>query len=99
MYYIIVIIMANPIDIKHLEYIKNKIEIMTKTHQLEILKILKKTPTIKLNENKNGVYINLSFLPQETIQELDYYLNYIHDQENSLEELEVQKNTFKNNFF
>lgn len=91
--------MTNVIDIKQLEYIKNKIEGMTKNHQLEILKILKKNPTVKLNENKSGVYINLSFLPKDTMDELLYYLDYIHLQENSLEKLELQKTAFKNDFF
>jgi hypothetical protein len=72
---------------------------MTKNHQLEILKILRNNPTVKLNENKSGVYINLSFLPKDTMEELLYYLNYIHDQENSLEKLELQKTAFKNDFF
>jgi hypothetical protein len=91
--------MSNVIDIKQLEHIKNKIEGMTKNHQLEILKILRNNPTVKLNENKSGVYINLSFLPKDTMEELLYYLNYIHDQENSLEKLELQKTAFKNDFF
>jgi hypothetical protein len=91
--------MSNVIDIKQLEHIKNKIEAMTKNHQLEILKILRNNPTVKLNENKSGVYINLSFLPKDTMEELLYYLNYIHDQENSLEKLELQKTAFKNDFF
>jgi len=33
------------------------------------------------------------------MEELLYYLNYIHDQENSLEKLELQKTAFKNDFF
>jgi hypothetical protein len=91
--------MSNAVDIKQLEHIKNKIEGMTKNHQLEILNILRKNPTVKLNENKSGVYINLSFLSKDTMDELLYYMNYIHDQENSLERLELQKTAFKNDFF
>ena len=47
-----------------LEKIKTRIEKLTKEHQLEILKILNSAPDVKLNENKSGVYINLSFLPK-----------------------------------
>ena len=68
-------------------------------HHIEILKILKKNGNVKLNENKGGVYVNLSFLPKDTISELEYYLNYIEDQETSLIILENQKEEFKNSFF
>jgi hypothetical protein len=82
-----------------LENLKNTIESMSKIHHIEILKILKKYPAVKLNENKNGVYINLSFLPEETINEMNEYVNYINDQEDSLRTMEQQKNNFKNTFF
>jgi hypothetical protein len=83
----------------NLEILKTKIEKMSKTHHVEILKILKKNGNVKLNENKSGVYVNLSFLPNETLSELENYLNYIEDQEISLITLENQKEEFKNTFF
>ena len=78
-----------------LNNIKTKIENMSKVHHIEILKILKKIPSIKLNENKSGVFVNLSFLPESTIEELNKYIEYIHIQENSILELESQTNEFK----
>jgi len=72
---------------------------MTKTQQIEILKILKSNPLVKLNENKSGVYINLSFLPMETLSEIQEYVYYIQDQESSLRSMESQKQEFKNTFF
>ena len=87
------------IDIANLENIKKKVESMSKNNQIEILKILKKNSSIKLNENKNGVYINLSFLPNETLEEINYYLNYIFEQETSIEKIEKQKSDFKTEFF
>jgi len=82
-----------------LDKIKIKIEGMTKHHHIEILKILKKTPSIKLNENKSGVFVNLSFLSQSTIQEIVKYIDYIFEQEKSIELLETQCETFKNTYF
>lgn len=82
-----------------LETIKSRIESMDKTHHIEILKLLKKYPQIKLNENKSGVYINLTFLPKETIDDLQSYLEYIDDQESSLMRMEYQKAEFKNAYF
>lgn len=85
--------------IMDLEIMKNKIEKMSKKHHIEILKILKMNANVKLNENKSGVFVNLSFLPHDTIDEIQNYLNYIQDQESSLVFLENQKEEFKNIFF
>ena len=81
-----------------LEKLKNAIETMSKYHQIEILKILSKKLT-KINENKSGCYINMSFLPEDTLGELEEYVSYIKDQEVSLETMEYQKEEFKNAFF
>lgn len=64
----------------YLEQIKIKIESMSKLQHIEVLKIIKKYKTIKINENKNGVYINISYLPKKTVQELELYIKYIDDQ-------------------
>ena len=63
-----------------IENIRNKIESMDKNHHIEILKILKKNG-VKLNENKSGVFVNLSFLSKEIIDEINTYLLYVNDQE------------------
>ena len=81
-----------------LENLKNTIESMSKYHQIEILKILSKKLS-KINENKSGCYINMSFLPDDTLKELEEYVGYIKDQEESLETMEYQKEEFKNAYF
>jgi predicted mannosyl-3-phosphoglycerate phosphatase (HAD superfamily) len=81
----------NEIDEKSLEIIKCSIDKMNKIQHIEILKILKCNKAIKINENRNGIYINLSFLPKETILELNKYITYIEEQEKSLEIDENQK--------
>jgi hypothetical protein len=88
-------------DLQHmetLETMKKKIESMNKFHQVEILKILSKN-LCKINENKSGVYINLSFLPPDTIKQLNEYINYTKDQQESLNTMEYQKEDYKNTFF
>ena len=82
-----------------LESIKTKIESLDKTHQIEVLRIIMKNPTIVLNENKSGIYINLTFLPEEVLDELREFIRYIVDQEDILDPVETQKNDFKNTFF
>ena len=84
---------------EYLISLKDAIEKMTKTQQLDILRILKKNPAIKLNENKSGIFVNISFLPKDAIEEIEKYVKYVCDQESELNLLENQKQEFKNTFF
>ena len=82
-----------------LENIKTRIEQMNKDHQIEILKILNQFPSVKLNENKSGIFVNLSFLPEDALASIKKYLDYVKDQQTSLDMVENQKQSFKNTFF
>jgi len=82
-----------------LNNLKMKIEQMNKQHHIEILKILKKYNNITLNENKSGVYVNLSFLPDMVITDIMNYVKYIDEQEQTLSSFETQKQDFRNTFF
>jgi hypothetical protein len=82
-----------------LENIKTKIESMSKPHHIEILRILKNNSSIKINENKNGIFVNLSFLPKNTIDEITKYIEYIDIQESSIMSLETKKEGYKTTYF
>jgi hypothetical protein len=82
-----------------LESMKTKIEGMTKPQHIEILKIIKTHSSVKLNSNKNGVYVNISYLEDDTIDKIKKYLEYIYDQESSLLTAEYQKEDFLNEYF
>ena len=81
-----------------LDTIKKTIEAWPKHHQLEILKIIKNSATT-INENKSGIYVNMSYLSEKTLQEIYTYIKYVQDQEQILTPLETQKEGFKNTFF
>ena len=74
-----------------LNCLKEKIELLSKFHQIEILKILKKDDICTLNENKNGIFINLTNIKKETILELETYLEYVKKQEQQLNDIEKTK--------
>lgn len=83
-----------------LEEIKKKIDTLDKEHHIHILRIIKSSPiNHTLNENKNGVFVNLSVLKDETLENVRKYLNYLNQQENLLIDLETQKEDVKNTFF
>ncbi len=90
---------AFKITTESLTDIKDKIEKMPKNNQIEILRILKQNPSTKLNENKSGIFVNISFLPKETIDDIVKYMKYYGDQELAINQIEQQKQEFKNTFF
>jgi hypothetical protein len=82
-----------------LEELKRKIDGMNKQQHIEILKIIHETSPQTLNENKSGIYINMSFLTKEAVHRLILFVEYVQDQENMLKPMESQKEDFKNTFF
>jgi len=81
-------------------FLRDTIEHMSKFNQVEILRILKQhDESVTLNENKYGIHINLSELKKEIIADLKTYIKYVNAQEDNLNEIEKQKESFKNIYF
>ena len=78
--------------------LRNEIEKLDKSNHLEILKIFKKH-NISFSENKNGSFINLNFVDNFILSEIKEYILYLKNQENLINELEVQKKEFVQEFF
>ena len=76
-----------------------QIESMPQINQIEVLKIISKPKEIILNENKNGIHINLTDVNSLVISQLIEYINYINTQEINLNIDETQKAQFKNIYF
>ena len=86
-------------NVNTLDKIKQQVEKLSLIQQLEILKILHRNNEVKLNENKSGVYVNLSFLPKSAIDHICEYLSYVTDQEQSLNVMETKKEDVKQTYF
>jgi len=84
---------------EYLTDLKTAIEKLNRNQQLEILHILKKNPSIKLNENRGGIFLNMSFVPVDVLETLKKYVEFIQDQEKALNVDEQQKQKFKNTLF
>jgi hypothetical protein len=54
---------------------------------------------VTINENKSGVFINLSFLQEEVINKLKTFLQYIQELEKILRLTENKKETFAKTYF
>ena len=79
--------------------IKTSIEKMNKFHQIGVLKLLSSREGLTVNENNNGVFINLSDLDNETLHELSNYIHYVNEQESDLNQHEQKKEKYKTVFF
>ena len=87
-----------PYTQRQLDHLREQIECFTKFNQIEVLRILSKND-VTINENKYGIHINLSELDDSIIEELYTYTNYVMRQEITLEEVEKQKEEYKNTYF
>lgn len=81
-----------------LKELKERIEELSIFHQTEILRILSKH-NVCFNENKNGVFINITYLSDAILDEIEKYLQYVHAQEDQLNEVEQQKASLCKEFF
>ena len=86
------------VSIDRLTKVRDQIETFDKGQQIQILKILK-DKQIPINENKNGVFINLTNVAEVIICELEKYITHIANQEKILQENEQLKDNYIQNFF
>lgn len=84
---------------EQLDIIRSQIENMSKFNQIEILRILTKNDSVIINENKYGIHINLSELPNNILNEIMVYIKYVNTQEMYLNSAEKEKEIYKNTFF
>lgn len=78
--------------------------LLEKIHKLDpkdhitIGTILRKYPSVKLNENKGGIVVNISTLPTEALEEIQKYVDYLSVQQNVLTKIENETNEYKQFF-
>lgn len=80
--------------------LRNKIEAMNKHQQIEILKIFSNAkPSVTLNENNNGTFVNLTSLPPHIISKIETYVQYIEEQRTHLMIAEREMERLDNTYF
>ena len=92
-------VLEEEFDYHNLASMRDVIESMNKFNQVEILRIIYTSNKSSINENRYGIHINLTDLPNSTIEEISNYINYVKTQEIDLIKVEQQKESYKNNFF
>jgi hypothetical protein len=90
---------VNDYDYNKLNYIREQLENMNKFNQIEVLRLLTKNKNTIINENKYGIHINLSEVENSVLNELMMYIKYVNTQEIYLNNVEQEKEKYKNTFF
>ena len=81
-----------------LKMLRDNIEALPTFHQIEVLRILYKNH-ITFSENKNGVFLNLSYVNLDVIHKINEYVTFVHNQESQMCEFEKKKMTLSNQYF
>ena len=86
------------INYQNLEKLQKNIDNLNPEHHLQIAKILYKN-NIKLSQNNNGIFVNLTTLPNEITELLWKYLEFINNQEEYINKDEETKLELEKIFF
>ena len=78
--------------------IRDEIEKMEKIHQVHILKIFKKN-NIDFTENSNGIFVNMSILSKDILNDIRSYIKYVNLQQKQLNKVEQDKERYKKEFY
>ena len=81
-----------------LKMLRDNIEALPVFHQTEVLRILYKNH-ITFSENKQGVFLNLSYVNLDVIHKISEYVTFVQNQESQMCEFEKKKMTLSNQYF
>ena len=81
-----------------LKCLRDDIEKMERIHQQRIFDILKSS-NIDFTKNNNGVFINMSLLNKEIIDEIKNYILYVELQQQQLKKVEEDKELYKQKYY
>jgi hypothetical protein len=84
---------------ERLRALKERIEKMSKHHQIEVLRLLVNTDGVCTNENNNGTFINLTGQGCEVVKSLEDYSEYVDEQQSHLSTIENEKSRIEEVFF
>ena len=85
-------------DYTDLDKLRITIESLSTYHHIEIAKILLNN-NIKVSENNNGIFVNLSNISSSIINEIKEYIKFINSQEYHINIDEIKKNNLENIYF
>ena len=88
----------NNIDSNDLIKLCKTIESLENSHHIEIAKILK-TNNVYLNENSNGIFVNLNKISAKVYKDICNYIDFIRKQESDINKDEKLKRNLQTTYF
>ena len=85
-------------SIETLKKIKDSIEKFNKQQQLDILKLFTMS-NVKISENSNGCFINLTELEESIVLQIQEYITFVNAQDAKLTNIETTKRNIELEFF
>ena len=80
-----------------LEKMVHHIDNFSKDDHIKILEILVNYDRSIISENSNGCFIHMEDLPEDVIEKIQYYINYVLLKESEISKVETTKDILKNN--
>ena len=85
-------------NIEEIQELKESIKLLSKSYQIEIGRLLFNNGA-QIDENKNGIFINLSKIDAPLLIKLKNYLSYANLQEDKLKNIEIKQEELKDYYF
>ena len=85
-------------DIKERKQLIKDISELKKVEHIEIFKIFKKD-NIKYTENSNGIFINISKIPDETLQKVKKFLSFYNKNNKQLNDYTIKRQELETVYF
>ena len=73
------------------------IESFSKEEHVHLLKIIMEKDSASVSENSNGTFVQMDEVSQETIQQMNKYIDYVLLKECDIKAIEETKERLKNN--
>ena len=83
--------------IADLEKMTRMIESFSKEEHIQLLKIIVEKDSASVSENSNGTFVQMNELKEETIEQINKYIDYVLLKECEIKEVEDTKDRLKNN--
>ena len=85
------------IKMSKLEKMVHHIDNFSKDDHIKILEIIAAHDRGIISENNNGCFIHMEDLPDDVIEKIEHYINYVLLKESEINKVETTKDILKNN--
>ena len=79
-------------------HLRDRIEALPKLHHKDVARILLEN-NLTFDENKNGLFINLSTVSQEVLEKIAHFISYVDLQQKTIDTGETERKDIKVQYF